>query len=1108
VSSPVELIVGPARSGKAGRVVAAYLEALKRADPGRCLMLVPTALRRRATESRLLAAQPSGVLVAPQVLEFHELADRLLTAAGRPVRRIGELARRQVLRQCLDGLDKKNAAVLGAARQTPGLIDVLDGLFRELKAARIEPDALAGAMTGGLRSPRNRVLALLYDAYQKALQAREVYDDAGQFWHAAALVAEEKFGPFADLEILAVDGFQDLAPAQLDMLQALAGRARRSIITLTWQADRPNLFAVTGRTRDELRRRFGPRLTETVVDSPSGLAPDLERVRTHLFTVPDGQAPPAGGSISVIRAAGRTREIEEAARRIADLVRGGATRPGSVAVIARGLDAYAGLVRNIFPRYGIAFRVAAERPLAGCPIVRAALGLARLQTEGYAYRVLSHLVLSNYFRPGAFGAHADTPRQAVRLAAEANVWEGRENYFRGLEYLRGLALRTADATDDSGEPALSADRRAARRAAIERAGAFLRRLFDGLALPVRGARRALARRLGEVLRSAGLWDAALGHAAPEGRAADLKALAAFEEVLEDVALLDEGQEREITLEAFIDEVAQGLDRTSVPAEEPEDAPVVVLDVYQARALSFDHVLLVGVNEKEFPRRGRHHPFFDDGERQALRRGGADLPGTDLDASREMLLFYLAATRARRSLTLAYASLDAQGRPTLASHYVEELGDLFARGPGGPSLPAAEVGTRDLALPWDRLRSERELLAATVFDLWGPGQAERPDEDLAILDAMLARGPAAETALTGLAAEWERERGESFGPFDGRLTSPAILEQLCHRFPHMAMSSGRLEKFGQCPFAFFAAHLLGLEAAEEPSPDLGPLEQGLLYHGLLERFFAAAAGDLDGRLTDAGRDAAARLLQETADVYFADLESAGRVGSPALWKVQSRNIRRDVERLLNWHIENLGGWRAAYTEVSFGAAGREPSPPGRREPITLQTVHGPLQIGGRIDRIDLAAEGRAGCQVIDYKTGTAPSRKALLAGVSFQLPIYLWAAEVLLDPRERGERRQAFFLPVRHPKQTALLASHNARGEPNETFQAALDRAEKYIRNFVDAMRLGLYPVYPRQKCPDLCDFAGLCRYAAWRIDRKWELHPLEPLAVLADDEGKGEEAEP
>ena len=94
--SPVELILGPARSGKATRVLAAYTDALAGAGPGfaipagrcagakpgRCLLLVPTARRRRATESRLLAAQEAGVLVRPQVLTLPDLAERLLAAAG------------------------------------------------------------------------------------------------------------------------------------------------------------------------------------------------------------------------------------------------------------------------------------------------------------------------------------------------------------------------------------------------------------------------------------------------------------------------------------------------------------------------------------------------------------------------------------------------------------------------------------------------------------------------------------------------------------------------------------------------------------------------------------------------------------------------------------------------------------------------------------------------------------------------------------------------------------------------------------------------------------------------------------------------------------------
>ena len=45
MTAPVELIVGPARSGKAGRVLAAYEDTLAEAGPGRALLLVPTGLR-------------------------------------------------------------------------------------------------------------------------------------------------------------------------------------------------------------------------------------------------------------------------------------------------------------------------------------------------------------------------------------------------------------------------------------------------------------------------------------------------------------------------------------------------------------------------------------------------------------------------------------------------------------------------------------------------------------------------------------------------------------------------------------------------------------------------------------------------------------------------------------------------------------------------------------------------------------------------------------------------------------------------------------------------------------------------------------------------------
>ena len=1132
--SPVELILGPAGSGKASRVLAAYADALAGTGPGRCLLLVPTARRRRETESRLLASQEAGVLVRPQILTLPDLAERLLTAAGQTVRLIPALARRHLIRECLDRLGPREAALLGAVRDAPGLVEALDALFRELKAARVEPDAFGRALTRGLRSPRNRLLAVLYADYQRALQARDVYDEAGRFWHAADLLAKGEFGPFGNPALLAVDGFQNFDPAQLDVLEALSKRAERTIITLVHDADRPKLFGVTGRTRERLRARFGKRLVETAVNDPTRLSAGLERIRTHLFRLPGatgrhgdspvesdspwrGEADPgapgpaADGSVCVVRAAGRTREVEEAARRISDLVRAGAA-PASVAILVRSLDPYAALVREIFPRYGLEFRVERERRLSECPIVRAAMALVRPQADAYAYRAFARLVTSSYFRPEAFGADAATARAAVRLAREANVWKGRPSYSKGLDYLKGRAARSAETADDSGEFALEPEAARERLEEIERVRGFLERLFDALVLPEEATRREFSDAFRRILRASGLRDAACDDPDPRRRARDSKALAALENLLEEVARLAEDGAARISRDRFLAEAAQGLDLESVAAEDPADAPVVVMDATQSRALAFDHVFVLGLAEKEFPRRGRPHPFFDEAERDGLRGHGVDLRPAGHDAEHEMLLYYLAVTRARRSLVLSYPSLDAQGRPALASHYLEETKALFAEGPDGERLPTFAVGTRDLDLAQERHRAARELLASTLFSLWGPGETHDSGLHLGVLEALLGRGEAAQAALAGLAVEHERERGETFGPFDGRLAAPDILEALCRRYPAEAvMSAGRFEKFGGCPFAFFASDLLGLKKTEEPSPDLGPLDVGLIYHGLLERFFSALAASkpLGGRLTESNRDAALALLREKADEYFKHLESHGRVGSPALWQVQKKNMLRDLGRLVDWHIARLGNWRPAYAEVWFGAPrGVKVSPVGSREPIALDGPHGPVRLRGRIDRIDLATGDAPGYQVIDYKSGTlAPGETDMALGTSFQLPVYLWAAEALLAPSERGSEARAFFLPVRKPGEKGLLQAKPTPKHPEGTLGPALERARRYIANFVGAMREGVFPVWPRDGCPKYCDFQGICRFAEWRLRRKWEAHPIAELEPIGDAAGADEEDE-
>ena len=157
----------------------------------------------------------------------------------------------------------------------------------------------------------------------------------------------------------------------------------------------------------------------------------------------------------------------------------------------------------------------------------------------------------------------------------------------------------------------------------------------------------------------------------------------------------------------------------------------------------------------------------------------------------------------------------------------------------------------------------------------------------------------------------------------------------------------------------------------------------------------------------------------------------------------------------------------------------------------------------------AAGDEPGYQVIDYKSGTsAPGETDMALGTSFQLPVYLWAAEALLAEAVRGGEVRAFFLPVRKPGEKGRLSAKPTPKHPNGTLAPALDRARRYIANFVEAMREGVFPVWPRYRsgCPEHCDFQGICRFAEWRLRRKWEAHPIAELEPIGDVDG-GEEDE-
>ncbi|MDK1031932.1 MAG: PD-(D/E)XK nuclease family protein, partial [Planctomycetia bacterium] len=537
-------------------------------------------------------------------------------------------------------------------------------------------------------------------------------------------------------------------------------------------------------------------------------------------------------------------------------------------------------------------------------------------------------------------------------------------------------------------------------------------------------------------------------------------------------------------------------------------PVVVLDVLGCRALSFEHVILVGLSERGFPQLRRRRPFYDERRREEMIEKGIHLPGAGEAEEQELLLFYLAVTRARRTLTLSYPSADAGGHQVLPSQFLDELEALFA--PDGGGVQKNIVPLDDLALPLSEVRSTREARHWLFANLWAAGRTEHPALSEHLLHHLYKTDAVTRAAMAGLAAERERELGEEFGPLDGVLAEERIIRQLKQQYPGArSMSASRLEAFGQCPWRFFARYIMRLKPRDEPGEELGPLDVGAIYHELLRRFFTALRSSSAGtRITPDSRDAALAVLHREADGYFDHLQSTGRIGSRVLWKVQRDEILANLRALVDWQIANPDkfgpGMAPAYFEAEFGQQ-REfrDTEVSTTEALALEGPHGTVLVQGRIDRVDVAGDdGSVGAfAVIDYKSGGVPRKKWMSEGMSFQLPLYLRAFTELLMPEARAAQATACFFTLREPGPKNVLTRFKADGSESDYYVSVMQSMEDFLHRWVGLIRDGVFAVLPRGGC-GLCEFADICRYVRWRIDAKQTPKGLEPTEAGEDEDGQ------
>ena len=1085
-------------TGRSHLLEAAMLDALRGAMDGGAqahLVVVPKQLTLQ-TERMLLSALHLRGSFQLQVLSPERLCGRIFEAAGQPEGvRVDERGRVMLVRVAIRQVDDRLRIYRGAEDRR-GFADRCARQLELFRQAGLTPEAVLAfaGETDGQLALKLTDLAVIQEAYEALLEGR-YQDGESEFAEAVARAQAAEFLKTADVTFY---GF-DLTPPTLHALMAAVAAAcpdTRAFLPLANDSDARDfdvyapmeacffrLCAAARRAGVDVRRVYvedggASGESRAVVAAPEQRG-ELKRLAGELFAFPARPDPgeKAPGCIQLAALRDPMEECRFAAALCRRLSMKNGWRWSDMQILCRDIDGYRQPLLEAFRAYGVPIflsssRAASRHPLAECLV-------SALRLAGDDPRVEDALAL---LRTGLMPVDEDEADRLANFAARYGLRPG--------ALLRPLR-RGTEAEQQALEP--------------------VRARF---AAPVNDLKRRLKR--GKTLRDqlSAMFDFLTGIDAPAKLQARIDALC--EAGLRQQA----GEEAQVwnRLVGALDQMAGLLGEAALPARQLRQTLCESLDAAVIKPLpqSGDAVYAQTTDRITAQR-----------AKAMLILGEADRMAADADG-----LLNAAQQRTLARISKAYLGPDDAENSRMRRFYLKSAVSMvsdylcvtcpMSGADGGAQHPGALIDLARGVFPALGLRGgvagdeniQRMLrasprAAAEYAARALSAQAEGvplPAFDaaaLAGLKAMARKDPALERSLERMRAALNRgESADRLDPGTARALYGALRRQ----------SVTRLERFAQCPFAYFTQY--GLKPERVEPFRLNPRDEGEFFHQAVREFLMESKGDLAGLTEDEARG----RMDAVADRLLDAMAAQGPLGDSAVTLAERRRLKATARNCAAVLAEHQRGSRftPSALESDFG-------PEDGAARLTVNAATGECALEGRIDRIDEWAEGGS-LRVIDYKRGGRDlALDEIWHGLSLQLPVYLAAAmkkrgeqsagvyyfrvdEGILDsqstdPNEiEKKRRGGFRLSGLAPDDPELLRALSpnypevlnlrvtASGAPYKGalatdangFRALVDRALKKAGEHLDGIRSGAAEVAParfRQKNPcQYCDWRGACLF--------------------------------
>lgn len=989
----LKIIYGRAGTGKSTFCINQIKKKINNSPTNKLILLVPEQFTFQ-TENKVLSAIGERYVLNAEVLSFKRLAHNVFNECGGATRTImGDAGKSMLIFKVLEDLGDNMTVFKNASRQK-GFIDIASKTITEFKKYNVN----------------NEVLDLTINEIEdenlkmKMEELKDVFNEFNSRLHEGyvdeedqLLLLNEKLDGCSlyDGAEIWIDEFSSFTPNQLSVIGKLLKRAKSVNITLSIdEVNSPkgesDLLVATKNTEKRLMNLIQEEgiafngyinLNE---DIPYRFKEnkELSHIERQLYAYPFKQYRGKNNSLRLYRANNNYDEIEFVAKDILRLVREKQYRFKDISVICRDVDNYEKVVSAIFAEYEIPYYIDKKIDIASNPLIVFINSAVDIISKNWTYESMFKYLKTGLIKEfrGIEGAELidELENYVLAYGIKGKKWmEEWVNYSSSIlkeeeisEENKQRLERLNDIRETIVTPLDEFNKECKGKKTLKEFATILYEFLDSK------------------LDIMDTIDKYVDYFKENDMAIEAKEYSEVRDIFIDVLeqAVDVLGNEVMDLNEFMKVLNIGLSQYEMGLIPVALDQVNIGDITRIKSRGTKALYIIGVNDGVLPSASKEEGILSDNDREILLEKGISLASdTRTKIFEEQFLVYTAFTIAEEYLVVTYPLADFEGKSQRPSIIVHRLKKIL------PNVKEESEGFKLVNDKYDKISAKiptlNELMIAIRKNYDG---AEIEDYWKYVYDWYL-REPKWKERI-----EYVR-KGLEYTNLENNISKEKAKKLYEDNKNKISLSVSRLERYAQCPFAYYIQY--GLKAKDRKIYEFTAPDLGSFMHEILDEF-TNKIKEKDLKWSDLSKENCRNIINSLVDNQVKNNKSS-ILNSSKRYSYFTDRFKRILTKSVMVISEQMkrSDFEIYKNELAFGFSKDVNS-------IKLDLPSGEsFYLNGRIDRVDkLNLDGETYLRIIDYKTGSKKfDLNKFYNGLQMQLLVYL---DALINNSENIVENQA------------------------------------------------------------------------------------------------------